>query len=80
MLTCRRADSTYNSFIDGLDSMEIQIDKRWKEVQEKEVRLCVVSKACAREKGTDQRATLPQKMMSQMQQNIIDSFKEFQSW
>ena len=38
--------------------MEIQIDKRWKEVQEKEVRLCVVSKACAREKGTDQRATL----------------------
>ena len=39
--------------------MEGQIDERWKEVQEKEVRLCVVScKACARGKGTDQLATL----------------------
>ena len=39
--------------------MEGQVDERWKEVQEKEVRLSVVScKACARGKGTDQRATL----------------------
>ena len=59
MLTCRRADTTYDGFIQGLDSMEGQVDERWKEVQEKEVRLSVVScKACARGKGTDQRATL----------------------